>query len=134
MSDWIKEGLRFKCTQCGKCCTGGPGYVWVTLEEMEKIAATLNLSLEAFTKRYVRKVHTRFSLIEKKPNYDCVFLQDKQCTIYESRPKQCRTFPWWDENLSSEKAWKECSQQCEGINEEAPLVTLASIEKQRREG
>lgn len=135
MSEWIKEeGLHFKCTECGKCCTGGPGYVWITIEEMEKIATSLALPLDIFTRRYVKKVNNRFSLVEKKPNYDCIFLENKRCTIYENRPKQCRTFPWWDENLSSEEAWKRCAQECEGINDDAPLVTLATIEKRRKEG
>ena len=26
---WYSEGLRFECTQCGACCSGEPGYVWV---------------------------------------------------------------------------------------------------------
>ena len=35
---WYKEGLRFKCTECGKCCTGAPGYVWVNKEEVAEMA------------------------------------------------------------------------------------------------
>ncbi|MFM1805538.1 MAG: hypothetical protein RL136_2417, partial [Planctomycetota bacterium] len=29
---WYAEGLRFECTQCGNCCSGGPGAVWFTPE------------------------------------------------------------------------------------------------------
>lgn len=129
MSDWIQEGLRFKCTECGKCCTGSPGYVWVTLDEMEKIAASLHLTLDEFTRRYVKKVDNRYSLIDNPSNYACIFLKDKRCMIYENRPKQCRTFPWWDDNLSSPESWRACQERCEGINDEAPLITLATIKK-----
>ena len=40
---WFKDGLRFKCTQCGDCCTGAPGYVWVNQEEIEALAREVKL-------------------------------------------------------------------------------------------
>ena len=38
---WYSEGLTFTCSQCGDCCTGAPGAVWVTDEELVAIAAEL---------------------------------------------------------------------------------------------
>ena len=35
---WFQDGLHFECTQCGKCCTGEPGFVWVNDEEIDKLA------------------------------------------------------------------------------------------------
>ena len=35
---WYRDGLRFECTQCGKCCTGAPGYVWVDDDEVEALS------------------------------------------------------------------------------------------------
>ena len=35
---WYKDGLQFTCTQCGDCCTGAPGVVWVTDDELREIA------------------------------------------------------------------------------------------------
>ena len=38
--------------------------------------------------------------------YDCVFLKEdpergrKTCSIYPVRPLQCRTWPFWPENLA----------------------------------
>jgi uncharacterized protein len=125
---WYKEGLRFQCTECGKCCTGGPGYVWITEEEIVEMAEFLNISPDVFKKTYVRRKDNRYALIEKKSqNYDCVFLKDKKCSIYKARPKQCRTFPWWKHNLISEESWKEASISCEGINDQAPLHPLSEI-------
>jgi Fe-S-cluster containining protein len=127
---WYKDGLKFKCTGCGECCTGSPGYVWVTVEEIEKLAALLKISPEDFSKRYTRKAGESVSLIEDPNNYDCVFLKDKRCTVYHARPKQCRTFPWWDENLESRESWKQTARRCEGINHpDAPLITLGEIKK-----
>ncbi len=130
---WFHKGLSFKCTGCGQCCTGSPGYVWVTEEEIIAISSYLKLSIQDFTKRYVRKVHAdRLALIERPKNgeYDCVFLKDKKCLVYPVRPKQCQTFPWWKETLSSREAWEETGSYCEGINHpDAPLISLQEIEK-----
>lgn len=129
---WYKDGLRFKCTECGKCCTGSPGYVWVTEEEMSAISAVLNITVDAFKKKYTRQKHNRYALIEKKAldnsgDFDCVFLKDKKCQVYQARPKQCRTFPWWQENLNSENSWDLASKECEGINDQAPVVPYEQI-------
>jgi len=35
---WYKPGLRFKCTECGACCTGAPGYVWISEKEIKAVA------------------------------------------------------------------------------------------------
>lgn len=127
---WYKEGLRFKCTECGKCCTGKPGYVWVTKEEIHQIADFLNIPVKVMMRTYVRQKYNRYSLIEKRShNNDCIFLKDKKCQIYNVRPKQCRTFPWWVQNLNSPESWKEAAKDCEGINYDAPLVPFEEIEK-----
>jgi uncharacterized protein len=126
---WYQNGLKFKCTECGKCCTGAPGYVWVTENEMEAIAEFLKIDLKEFMRKYVRRVGQRYSLLESKQTFDCVFLKDKKCQVYGARPKQCRTFPWWPQNLRSEQAWEETARTCEGISDDAPLVPFETIEE-----
>ncbi|NGX61597.1 MAG: hypothetical protein K940chlam9_01084 [Chlamydiae bacterium] len=65
MSKWYQKGLSFACTECGKCCTGSPGYVWVPEKEIEEMAAFLKISVQEFRKLYIRRVGPRESLIEK---------------------------------------------------------------------
>ncbi|HUO10267.1 MAG TPA: YkgJ family cysteine cluster protein [Phycisphaerae bacterium] len=142
-SVWYAEGLSFECTQCGNCCTGSPGYVWLTIDDMEKIADHLGLPFDDFTRTYVRRIAggkgggNRFSLLEKK-NYDCVFLtrDDKGkagCRIYSVRPMQCRTWPFWNDNLKAENAWTRASDNCPGMrNPKAPHYDLEHIEKCRQ--
>ena len=118
-SVWYAKGLRFSCTQCGNCCTGAPGYVWVTVDDMQRMAEFKKMPLDDFTRAYVRQVHGKYSLRELA-NYDCVFLtRDAQgkagCSAYTSRPMQCRTWPFWTENLKSENAWDRASRNCPGI-------------------
>ena len=127
---WYKDGLSFKCTGCGQCCTGSPGYVWVNESEAQAIADALKIDLETFVKKYTRRIGNRLSLKENSKTYDCVFLKDLKCTIYTARPKQCRTFPWWPENLESREAWEEAKSRCEGIEHaEAPLIPLSEIKQ-----
>lgn len=128
---WYREGLRFKCTGCGKCCTGKPGYVWLQEEDIARLAKRFRLSIEDFLRKYARRVNSRYSLTEKGTSYDCVFLKEgKLCAVYEDRPKQCKTFPFWKENLTSPQAWEEAKTSCEGIDhKEAPLYKVEEIEK-----
>ena len=136
-SVWYAEGLSFECTQCGNCCSGAPGYVWLTISDMEKMAEYLALDFDEFSSTYVRRVGNRFSLTEKF-NYDCVFLtRDDRgkagCSIYPVRPMQCRTWPFWDDNLKAANAWNRASDRCPGMRDEkAPHYELEHIEKCRQ--
>ncbi len=113
---WYAEGLCFQCTQCGRCCTGAPGYVWINEDEIPQMAAALSEPPESFIQKYARRVRGRISLKEM-PNGDCILLgNDRRCRLYEQRPVQCRTFPFWPENLKSRIAWNRLATDCPGIN------------------
>ncbi len=116
-SDWYGRGLRFECTRCGACCRGAPGYVFTTPAEARAIARRIGLSFEAFGARFLRRVGTRLSLLERR-NGDCVFWsEDRGCTVYEARPAQCRTYPFWPEALRDRKAWRGEASRCPGIGQ-----------------
>ena len=106
-SPWYRDGLRFECTQCGACCSGEPGYVWVEEDEIEAMADDMGLEVDAFERKFVRQVGEAKSLIEY-PDGDCILLdpRTRKCTVYKARPIQCRTWPFWDSNLENKKAWK----------------------------
>lgn len=113
-SPWYRDGLRFTCTRCGACCTGAPGYVWVSVTEVDALAQSLGLSVAAFSRKYLRRVGDRVSLIERR-NGDCVFWDRKAgCTVYEARPTQCRTWPFWSENLEGPEDWERTQGRCPG--------------------
>ena len=129
--NWFHNGLRFKCTGCGKCCTGAPGYVFLSPSDVKRFADYFKLSVEEFSKRYTRDVDGQTALIDKADSEDCVFLEDKRCTAYEGRPVQCRTFPWWAQHLNEPENWEEAALRCEGINHpDAPLVESLEIQQQ----
>jgi len=132
---WYSDGLQFTCSGCGDCCTGGAGYVWVNKEEIHAIAAQMGMldDMETFMSTYTRKVGIRYSLKEYS-NGDCYFFdnQTRRCNVYNARPRQCKTWPFWDSNLKSEKTWKQTCQTCPGSGQ-GKLHTLGQIEEQRKQ-
>jgi Fe-S-cluster containining protein len=126
-SPWYRDGLAFACTRCGACCTGAPGYVWVTAAEIARLAEFRGETVEQFSARFVRLVGERYSLIEK-PGGDCIFWDKEQgCTVYPARPDQCRAWPFWPENLARRRDWERVRAVCPGAGH-GRLYSLAEIQ------
>ena len=123
---WYAEGLRFTCQRCGKCCSGPPGYVWVSEQERKRIAVYLAMELREFERRFCRQVLYKRSLKER-PNGDCIFLAPEGCRIYPVRPRQCRSFPFWSSTLSRSSQWNSLKLRCSGVGT-GRLYSLEEIE------
>ena len=130
---WYRDGLKFECTQCGACCSGEPGYVFVDESEIQAMAATLKMEVDKFERKFTRKVGRRISLVEY-PDGDCIFLDPKtrHCLVYQDRPVQCRTWPFWDSTVTTEADWKETCAVCPGAGK-GTLYSFDEIEIRRRE-
>ena len=125
---WFKQGLRFGCTGCGKCCTGSPGYVFLSERDLEALSNHFQISSDEFIRKYCRRSEGQLCLIDTPGTDACIFLKNNQCTAYGARPVQCRTFPWWIHNLNTPEDWQEAAKRCEGINHpDAPLVDSDTI-------
>lgn len=133
MEKWYKDGLSFECTQCGNCCSGDPGYVWATKEEIGRISKFLGRTDGWLEKKHLRRVGLRYSLTERRDG-DCIFLKREGgkalCGIYPVRPLQCRTWPFWTVNLRSRAAWDKSSRRCPGMNS-GPHTAFVRIEEIR---
>jgi Fe-S-cluster containining protein len=128
---WYKDGLRFRCTRCGNCCTGPPGFVWVNDTELAAIAHFRHESLAETTSVYTRPVGRERSLREKS-NGDCVFYDRKHgCTIYPVRPRQCRTWPFWDSNVATPEDWQRTCETCPGSGH-GDLISVEEITERLR--
>ncbi len=129
---WYHQGLKFQCTGCGSCCTGEPGYVWIRRAEMETLANATGLDVAEFEKTFVRSIGRRKSLVEL-PNGDCVFFDrlTRRCRVYEVRPQQCRTWPFWESNLSTPEDWEQTCKVCPGSGR-GLNVPLEQVEARRK--
>ncbi|MDO4673782.1 YkgJ family cysteine cluster protein [Campylobacter sp.] len=117
-----KRGFNYgfdasKCAQCGgKCCTGESGHIFIDAKEAARLSEHLKLSIEEFKTKYLTKVGAKMSLKEKEfeDGFACIFFDEarRNCGIYALRPKQCRTFPFWDYFKNHQK---ELEEECIGI-------------------
>ena len=132
--EWWREGVRFECTGSGKCCTshGEFGFVYLTLEDRQRFAKHLKISTSAFTRKHCEKSGGIWHLKEDPKNPDCMFLKGKGCGVYEARPTQCRTWPFWPEVMSA-KAWaKDVKAFCPGVGK-GNVISGQDIERQLRD-
>jgi len=115
---FYSSGLRFECTRCSRCCRHTPGYVFLSPSDLERLAAVSALSLDEFRRQYCRDVDLglarRVSLREKS-NLDCILWENGGCSVYEARPLQCRSFPFWSACVASEEEWQLQSKSCPGM-------------------
>ena len=102
-------------------------------KEAERIRKHLGLSKNWFRRRYLRKLEDELVLASETSG-KCVFLQkDGGCRVYRVRPLQCQTYPFWPENLSSQKSWQREARRCEGIGRGSEVpVQLIEMTLQRQ--
>ena len=123
MSNIMKEdGFNYAfnpkaCESCqGKCCTGESGYIYVNKTEIENISTLLDMPIKEFVNQYLFKKMYKYSIKEVVYNgsYECVFYdrESNGCTIYDARPMQCKTFPFWDYYKTRVE---ELKLECEGV-------------------
>lgn len=127
---WYQDGLNFTCSGCGNCCTGAPGAVWVTDEELQAIADLLDKPIGEVRLFHTRSLRGRVSLTEYA-NGDCTFFDGntRGCKVYAARPVQCRTWPFWNSNLDSPESWEEVKRDCPGAGS-GKFFSLEEIERQ----
>lgn len=130
---WYRDGLRFACTRCGNCCTGTPGSVLVSDAEIDALADHLSLAVDAFRAIYTRSLRKGDVSLREKSTRECVFyVRGQGCSVYEFRPRQCRTWPFWRSVVHSEERWNEEAQDCPGMNH-GPRHTADTIARTSRE-
>ena len=114
----FKNGIRFECQNSGNCCVSRDsyGYVYLSSKDLKKLARNFNLTAEDFKFKYCQNTEGFLHLKEKnRLKGKCIFLKNHKCTVYKSRPSQCRTWPFWNENMNA-KVWnKDISINCPGI-------------------
>ena len=102
----------------------------MTDAEIRRIADLTGRSTGEIRLLHTRRIGPRTSLTEHA-NGDCTFFdaRTRRCMIYEARPTQCRTWPFWKSNLQSPAAWEAIQKDCPGAGRGA-FVGLEQIEAQ----
>jgi Fe-S-cluster containining protein len=120
---WFGEGLRFECQQCKTCCKNfllnGKRVAHVFLKDDE---------FTNFEYSNLEVVKPKSIVLKVKSNGDCIYLGSNGCTVYDKRPEQCRTYPFWSDLMNNKKQWKFLGKSCHGIGK-GRLYSLEEIER-----
>ena len=114
----FKNGIKFQCQGSGNCCVSrnSYGYVYLSIKDIKRFSKYFNISIKGFKLKYCQTTDGFIHLSEKNNlNGKCIFLKNNRCTVYKSRPSQCRTWPFWNENMNA-KVWNsDIAINCPGI-------------------
>ena len=124
----------FRCTRCGNCCTGEPGYVWVNDEEIARHRRRFASEPPAESRSAVyTRQGRRGRTLREKANGDCVFYdRERAAPIYPVRPRQCRTWPFWESNVETPRGLGADRRVCPGAGQ-GELISAEEITR-RLEG
>jgi len=137
--NWWSDGVRFECQGSGRCCVshGEYGHVWMTIEDRRRMASVLKMDVRSFTRKYCERSSDGFFRLKDPPSTaadreSCIFLKDKRCSVYEGRPTQCRTWPFWPEVMNAKTWKKEVAAFCPGVGK-GHTISAAQIQMQLKE-
>jgi len=126
--------LRFECQAgCTRCCEQ-QGFVYLTEDDLGRIANYLGLSPSEFERRHVYR--TKHLIRLRVPRQQqCYFLGDGGCSIHAVKPVQCRAFPFWPELVDardSKREWKKTARWCPGIGK-GELIQIETARERAQE-
>ena len=117
---FYSEGLSFSCTRCSSCCRKEPGFVFLSNNDVQNLLKSMNMEYAEFVKTFCRWIPSggkELLSLREKSNYDCILWKETGCSVYEYRPLQCRTFPFWQTMLYSPQSWESGKNECPGMGQ-----------------
>ena len=89
---------KLDCLKCPSLCCRMAGYVEVSRADIRRLAKFLGLTVPAFEAKHI-VARTRKGSKRIKAGYEtCQFLgEDRMCTVYAARPKDCRGYYCWEQ-------------------------------------
>ncbi len=131
---FYKNGINFKCQGSSNCCVSrnSYGFVYLSNKDLLRFSKFFSITKKKFINKYCNYTDGFLHLKEIRKNGECLFLNKKKCSVYKARPTQCRTWPFWSENLNS-KTWNnEIMDFCPGIGK-GKLFNKSKIDKKIKE-
>ncbi len=105
--------IKFNCKKCGNCCKRG--FVYLKENDIKDISFLLKIHIKEFIKKYTENILWIGRVLKFREN-KCIFLNKYNlCSIYKSRPFQCRTFPEWDWIMKQHNWQEEIRDFCKGV-------------------
>lgn len=145
--EWFESGLTFECQpDCHKCCLRegivrlAPASGDNEPSESETLSRELGTSFAEFARQFISRDNANGVFIEDPSDNGCPLWRNG-CRVYEVRPFQCRSYPFWPEIVKSERRWNEEAEFCPGIGkgrryskEEIRALLATTRENQKRAG
>jgi uncharacterized protein len=121
--DLFKTAMsRFECTQCGTCCQGEGG-IYLSLEEINRIAQFLSCSGQEFMNQYCIQKNGKIYIHTREDGY-CHFSREGRCSIHSVKPSPCRKWPFFTPVLMDQANWETARNSCPAL---APFETLEAF-------
>jgi Fe-S-cluster containining protein len=87
------------CARCLAFCCKMAGYVEVSSHDIRRLAKHLGLSVRDFEAKHIVKKTRAGRKRIKAGDEACQFLgEDRTCTVYAARPRDCRGYVCWDQD------------------------------------
>jgi Fe-S-cluster containining protein len=114
--------MRFQCQPgCIRCCEQ-KGFVYLTREDIARLAEHLGVTRAEFKRRYLCGTAPLLRF-RKQRHKQCPFLFSTGCSVHAVKPLQCSSFPYWPELLDKVSERREAAAYCPGMNH-GPLVNI----------
>jgi Fe-S-cluster containining protein len=105
----------FHCRQCGDCCSGRGG-IYVRPDEVEAMAALVELPVADFCRRYMEASDLGPRLTVAANGF-CVFLMaGNRCRVHPVKPFICRQWPFLPALLVDPDELENAKTACPGLN------------------
>ena len=134
----LKTTSRFKCKQCGKCCSLDA--VMIFPNDIKTMSEYLGMSKKQFKNKYISVITHKQCTGTFKYKTPCIF-QDpntKKCNIYEARPSICVSYPFNAIKIQENGLLNtiELPNGCIGIEEVVKYFNSVTVKsfQMRREG
>ena len=115
--------MRFQCQPgCIRCCEQ-KGFVYLTREDIARLAEHLGITHAEFQRRYLCGV-TGLLRLRKQRHKQCPFLLSDGCSVHAIKPLQCSSFPYWPELLDKASERRQAAEYCPGMNH-GPRASIA---------
>ncbi|MBW2971351.1 YkgJ family cysteine cluster protein [Candidatus Woesearchaeota archaeon] len=92
--------IKFQCLHSGKCCIKVYTQISLTGGDIVRLSKHQNMSIkELFDQGYIGLkpffIDENVFETEIGLTIPCKFRKDKRCIVYQTRPLNCRLFPYW---------------------------------------